>query len=391
MELRLREDQKMVIQTVRRYLQEEIIPLERHLEPDAYELPEHDYNRLVAKTKGMGLFQMSVPTEHGGGGIDLLTYSLAIEELAQHRSGLYEPAYWTFGREPPAPLFAGDDYQKEEYLAPTIRGEKSFFWGITEPSGGSDPARAIQTKAVRDGDFYVLNGNKMFNSRADTSSFGVIFARTDSGRGRQGISCFIVDTDTPGFVVKRHVQVLRSHYTTELVFEDMRVPARNLLGEEGRGFSLANDLLVRARMPYSAACIGVAVVANRMTVEFAKNRSTFNEVLANRQAVQWMLVENEMEIRRARWYVLDAAAKADRGEPFRFEASMAKLFSTEMAGRVLDRCIQIHGGVGVTKDLPLERWWREMRIRRIGEGPSEVHRIVMARDILSDLAKSSLV
>lgn len=391
MDFTLREDQKLVIQTVRRYLQEEIIPLERTLDPDAYELPEADYRRLVDKTKGMGLYQMSVPTEYGGGGMDLLTYSLVIEELAQHRSGLYEPAYWTFGREPPAPLFAGNEFQKENYLIPVIRGEKTFFWGITEPSGGSDPARAIETKAVRDGDFYILNGNKMFNSRADTSDFGVIFARTDSSRGRHGISCFIVDTDTPGFTVKRHVQVLRSHYTTELVFEDMKVPATNLLGDEGRGFAAANDLLVRARMPYSAACIGVAVAAHKMTVEFAKNRSTFNEVLANRQAVQWMLVENEMEIRRARFYVIDAAAKANRGEPFRFEASMAKLFSTEMAGRVLDRCIQIHGGIGVTKDLPLERWWREMRIRRIGEGPSEVHRIVMARDILSDMSKSSLV
>lgn len=391
MDLTLREDQKMVLQTVRRYVQEEILPLERTLDPDDYELPEADYHRLVEKTKAMGLFQYSVAREYGGGGLDLVTSSLITEELAQHRSGLYEPAYWTFGREPPAPLFAGTDYQKEAYLYPAIRGEKTFFWGITEPSGGSDPARAIETKAIRDGDFYVFNGNKMFNSRADTSDFGIVFARTDSGKGRQGISCFIVDTDTPGFVVKRHVQVLRSHYTTELVFEDMRVPAVNLLGEEGRGFGLANQLLVRARMPYSAACIGVAVAAQRMTVEFSKNRSTFNEVLSNRQAVQWMLVENEMEIRRARWYVLDAASKADRGEPFRFEASMAKLFSTEMAGRVLDRCIQIHGGIGVTKDLPLERWWREMRIRRIGEGPSEVHRIVMARDILSDLAKSSLV
>ena len=391
MDLTLRDEQKMVVQTVRRYVQEEIIPLERTLDPDDYELPEHEYDRLVDKTKGMGLFQMSVPREHGGGGLDLVTYSLVTEELAQHRAGLYEPAYWTFGREPPAPLFAGNEDQKERYLYPTIRGEKTFFWGITEPSGGSDPARAIQTKAVRDGDFYVLNGNKMFNSRADTSDYGLIFARTDAARGRHGISCFVVDTDTPGFVVKRHVQVLRSHYTTELTFEDMRVPAGNLLGEEGRGFQLANQLLVRARMPYSAACIGVAVAAQRMAVEYAKNRVTFNDVLANRQAVQWMLVENEMEIRRARWYVLDAAAKAARGEPFRFEASMAKLFSTEMAGRVLDRCIQIHGGVGVTKDLPIERWWREMRIRRIGEGPSEVHRIVMARDILSDLARSSLV
>ena len=226
----------------------------------------------------------------------------------------------------------------------------------------------------------------MFNSEADTADYGLVFARTDPSKGRHGISCFLVDTDSPGFHVKRLVHVLRSWYTTELVFEDMRVPHRNLLGEEGRGFSLANDLLVRARIPYAAACIGVAVAAHRMAIEYAKNRVTFNDVLSNRQAIQWMLVDNEMAIRGARWYVIQAAHKADQGEPFRFEASMAKLYATEMAGEVVDRCIQIHGGAGVTKDLPLERWWRELRIRRIGEGPSEVHRMVMARDILSGLA-----
>lgn len=386
MDLELRPDQKEVILTIRRFIREEIISLERDLDPDAYELPPDQFQRLKKLAQDMGFYQMSVPVEYGGGGMDTVTYSLVMEELAQHRAGLYAPAYFAFGHEPPAPLYACNDEQKERYLHPVIRGEKMYFWGITEPSGGSDPARAIQTRAVRDGDEWVLNGNKMFNSEADTADFGLVFARTDAGKGRQGISCFLVDTDTPGFEVKRLVHVLRSWYTTELVFEDMRVPHGNLLGEEGRGFSLANDLLVRARIPYAAACIGVAVAAHRMAIEYAKNRVTFNDVLSNRQAIQWMLVDNEMQIRGARWYVLNAAAKADRGEPFRFEASMAKLFATEAAGEIVDRCIQIHGGVGVTMDLPLERWWRELRIRRIGEGPSEVHRMVLARDILSGVA-----
>lgn len=386
MDIELRPDQKELILTMRRFIREEIVPLERDLDPDAYELPPQHQQRLTQLAKDMGFHQMSVPAEYGGGGMDTVTYCLVMEEMVQHRAGVHAPAYYIFGHEPPAPLYVCNDEQKERYLYPVIRGEKTFFWGITEPSGGSDPARAIQTRAVRDGDDWVLNGNKMFNSEADTADFGLVFARTDTGKGRQGISCFLVDTDTPGYHVKRLVHVLRSWYTTELVFEDMRVPQRNLLGEEGRGFSLANDLLVRARIPYAAVCVGVAVAAHRMAIEYAKNRVTFNDVLSNRQAIQWMLVDNEMAIRAARWYTLHAAAKADRGEPCRFEASMAKVFATEAAGEVVDRCIQIHGGIGVTKDLPLERWWRELRIRRIGEGPSEVHRMVMARDILSGVA-----
>ncbi len=383
MDFQLSDEQRLIVQSVRRFIREEIRPLEADLDPDAFHLRSEDRDRLTAMVKEMGLYQMDVPEEYGGPGVDMITRTLVAEELSQHRAGLYAPAYGVFGSGPPGQLYSATEGQKEKYLWPTIKGEKRGFFGLSEPSGGSDPARAIQTRAVRDGDEWVINGGKLWNSGADTADYGIIYVRTDPTKGRQGITAFIVDTDTPGFRVERLVQVLRAHYTTELSFTDMRVPHENILGEEGGGFALANDYLAANRIPYSAACTGVAVNAHEMAVDWAKQRVTFGEPLASRQAIQWMLVDNEIDIRTGRWACLEAADLAQRGEPFRFQSSMAKLLCTEGAGRVVDRCMQIFGGLGMSKDLPLERWYRELRIRRIGEGPSEVQRIVMARDILN--------
>jgi acyl-CoA dehydrogenase len=377
------DDQKLIVQTVRRFVQEQILPLEAEIDPDATELPHEDLERLRSTVREMGFYGVDIPAEYGGPGLNLVTRSLMSEEMSQHRAGLYAPCYGVFGGGGLAQLFEANERQKERYLYPMLRGEKTGFFGLTEPSGGSDPARAIQTRAVRDGDDWVINGSKIFISGADTADFGLVFARTDPSRGRGGITAFLVETDTPGFVVRRIVHTLRSaHYATELQFEDMRVPHENVLGEVNGGFAIANDRLTRNRIPYSAGCIGVAVAAQRMSIEYAKHRETFGDLLANRQAIQWMIVDNAIDIESSRWLTLAAAAKADRGEPFRYETAMAKLVSTEGAGRVVDRAIQIHGGYGVTKDLPLERWYRELRIRRIGEGASEVQRIIMARDPL---------
>ena len=383
MDLERSDAQRLIIDNVRRLIRDEIRPLEAELDPDAYTLPEPDRERLQSMVQEMGLYQMDVPQEYGGPGLDTVTRTLVAEELSQHKAGLYAPAYGVFGSGPPAQLYNATESQREHYLEPVLRGDKHSFFGLSEASGGSDPARAIQTRGVRDGDEWVINGSKLWNSGADTADFGIVYVRTDPEAGRRGITAFIIDTDTPGFRVERLVQVLRAHYTTELSFTEMRVPHGNMLGEEGGGFALANDQLSRNRIPYSAACIGVAVYANELAIEWAKQRVTFGEPLANRQAIQWMLVDNEIDIRTGRWLALDAADKAERGEQFRFEASMAKLVCTEGAGRVVDRCMQIFGGLGMAKEMPLERWYRELRIRRIGEGPSEVQRVVMARDILN--------
>jgi acyl-CoA dehydrogenase len=377
------EEQKAIVAQVRRFVREEIVPLEEKLDPDASELPPEDHARLVAKVKAMGLYGLDIPAEYGGPGIDMTTRVLLAIEMGQHRAGIYVPCYGVFGAAGLAQLYEATEEQKEKYLRPMLRGEKRGFFGLTEPSGGSDPARAIRTRAVRDGDAYVINGSKVFISGADKADFGLVFARTDPEKGRGGVTCFIVETTTPGFHVRRIIHTLRSsHYATELSFTDMRVPATNILGELNKGFAIANERLSRQRIPYAAQCLAPAVKAHEMAIDYAKQRETFGALLATRQAIQWMLVDNELDIRQATLMTLAAAAKADRGEPFRMEAGLAKLVASEAAGRVVDRSMQIFGGYGMTKDLPFERWYRELRIRRVGEGPNEVQRHVVARDLL---------
>ena len=383
MQLQPTQEQDLVVAMVRRFVREEVLPLEQQLDPDADELPAQQRERLVGMVKDMGLYGLDIPPAYGGPDIDLVTRTLVAIEMSQHRAGLYAPCYGVFGGAGLAQLFEATEDQKLRYLYPMLAGEKRGFFGLTEASGGSDPARAIRTRAQRQGDDWVINGSKMFISGADKADFGLVFARTDAQKGRNGVTCFIVDTDTPGFHVRRVVHTLRAaRYATELSFEDMRVPHANVLGEVNQGFAIANDRLSRQRIPYAAGCIGVAIKAHEMALEYVPQRETFGAPLASRQAIQWMLVDNEIDIRQARWLTLEAAARAERGEPFRKEAAMAKLVATEAGGRVVDRCIQMFGGYGVTKDFPFERWYREMRIRRIGEGPSEVQRHIIARDIL---------
>ena len=385
MKLEMTQEQTLITGMVRKFVREEIVPLEINLDPDADELDPADRDRLIEKTKAMGLYGLGIPAEYGGPDIDLMTSTLIAIEMSQHRAGLYAPCYGTFGGAGLAQLFEATDEQKEQYLFPTLRGEKRGFFGLSEPSGGSDPARAIQTKAERDGDDWIINGGKLWISGADKADYGLVFARTDKDKGRNGVTCFIVDTDNPGFHVRRVVHTLRSaHYATELQFEDMRIPHANILGEVNKGFAIASHRLTRQRIPYAAGCLGVAIKAQEMALEYVPQRETFGAPLSSRQAIQWMLVDNEIDIKQATWITLEAAAKADNGEGFRKEAAMAKLVATEAGGRVVDRCMQMFGGLGVAKDLPLERWFREMRIRRIGEGPSEVQRHVIARELLGE-------
>jgi acyl-CoA dehydrogenase len=372
-ELRILRDQ------VRRFVQNEIVPLEQRLDPDAPDIPRDDFLRLSAKTKAAGLWALGAPEEHGGGGLDTFSLCVVLEEMAQHRMGLYNAGCGVFGRYPPPAIWGGTRAQIEKYAVPALREGHETFWAITEPSGGSDPAGAIQTRAEKRGGHWILNGRKVFISRAHDAPWGVVFARTDKTKGRAGISCFIVEQGTPGFTARPIRTIRTSSVPTDVLFEDCAIPAENLIGEEGHGLELCFDLLVKQRFPYSACNLGVAVAAQRMAIAYAKQRSTFGVPLAERQAIQWMLADAEVEIRAARWLIWEGAWKADRGEDARVEASIAKLYSSEVLGRVVDAAVQIHGGYGVSKEFPLERWYREARVRRIGEGPSEVHRMVIAR------------
>ena len=304
MDLQMTDEQKLICQTIRRFVREEIVPLEEtELDADAYELPEEHEERLRAIARETGI--------PGATGLDVKTRVFMAEEMAQHRAGLYHPCYGLFG---------GGEAEG---------GGAGGFIGLTEPTGGSDPARAVRTRAVRDGDEWVVNGSKVFISGADTAKQGTLYVRTGDTDSRESLSAFRVTTDMPGFEVRRFIHTLRSHYATELSFTDMRVPHGNMVGAEGEGFGVANSRLTGGRITYAAGCIGVAVAAHRMASEYSRHRMTFGESLASRQAIQWMLVDNEIDIRTSRWLCLSAAEKADQGKPFRFEAAMAKLIATE--------------------------------------------------------------
>jgi len=372
----------MLRDTARRFMREKVIPAEDKVEHDAFTLPEDVLLKLQADAREIGLWNVQTPSEFGGAGLNILGQCIVAEEAAKCRMGAYIPAGGAFGFDPPNVIWKGNQAQIEKYGLPTAdRGEKTFV-AISEPSGGSDPARAIQARAIRKGDKYILNGTKVWISGTSQSKWGIVFARTSEEKSRGGITSFIVERSWPGFSISP-IPVIRSYSPYELSFKDVEIPVENRLGEEGEGFQLAETWLVHARMPYAAATLGIAEEALRLAIEWAKERNVFKSALAEKQAIQWMIADSEIELRAAKLLVYQAAWKADLGYDCKVDASICKVYGTETAGRIVDRCMQIFGGLGVAAELPLERWYREMRIKRIGEGPSEVHRMVVARDLLS--------
>ncbi len=377
----LPEDMVMLRETARRFMRQEILPAEDKLPHDATELPADVLKPIQAKARGLGLWQVESPAEWGGAGLSLLGQSVVAEESSQCKMGAYIPACHAFGWDPPNAIFLGRKDQIEKYAVPTLDAGEKTFVAISEPSGGSDPGRAIQTRAEKKGDRYILNGTKIWISGVGQSSWGLVFARTGPSKGRDGITAFIVEKKSKGLSY-RPVPVIRSYSPYELTFVDCEVPEENRLGNEGEGFKLAETWLVHARIPYAAAVIGLGQAALRLAIDWARERHLFGSALADKQAIQWMVADSEIELRAARLLVHQAAARADQGLDIKVDASVAKVYATEIAGKVVDRCIQIFGGLGVAKEMPLERWYRELRIKRIGEGPSEVHRMVIARDLL---------
>ena len=372
----------MLQQTARRFMRQEVWPAEEKVLHDATKLPDDVLKPLQAKARKLGLWQIESPAEWGGAGLNLLGQALIAEEASQCKMGAYIPACHAFGWDPPNAIFLGTKAQIEKYAAPTLESGEKTFVAISEPSGGSDPGRAIETRAERKGDRYVLNGTKLWISGVGESKWGLVFARTGPGKGRDGITAFVVEKAFKGFSYKP-VPVIRSYFPYEISLVDCEVPVENRLGNEGEGFKLAETWLVHARIPYAAAVIGIAQAALGLAIDWAKQRHAFRSALADKQAIQWMIADSEIELRAARLLVYQAAWRGDLGHDIKVEASIAKVYATETAGRVVDRCIQIFGGLGVAREMPLERWYRELRIKRIGEGPSEVHRMVVARELLS--------
>jgi alkylation response protein AidB-like acyl-CoA dehydrogenase len=366
--------------TARRFVDEECLPLEKQLEPDWVELPPELHRRLVERIKALGLWGVGVPRELGGGGFGSMGYTAIREE--QCRSVIGTSHYTPFGGEIPSPLFFATETQKERYLLPVLRGDKKVAFAQTEPGAGSDAA-AIQTRAVRDGDGWRINGVKRFATMADRADCLMVVAVTDpEKRARGGITMFLVDRDVPGLTISRILKVIRPQHSTEIEFDNVFVPNESVLGGVGQGFIMAQKFLVKGRISIAARGLGVAQRALEMAIAYARERETFGQHLSERQAVQWMLADSYMELHAARLLTYETAWKEDQGKDPRIEASEIKCFATEMAYRVLDRSIQVHGGIGLSKDLPLERWLREIRVLRVGEGPSEIHRWVVARSLL---------
>jgi len=297
--------------------------------------------------------------------------------------GAYIPACGAIGFDPPNAVFHyGTKDQIERYAIPGVASGQKVFVAVTEASGGSDPARSIRTRAERKGDRYILNGSKMWISGVQHASWGIVFARTGAPGDRGGITCFIVDLGMKGFST-REIPVIRAYSPFELTFENCEIPIENRLGEEGEGFKVVSKWTVEGRIPYAAGTIGVAQEALEMAIDWVKQRETFRTMLADKQAIQWMIADSEMELQAARMLVYKAACSADGdAEALRYFSSIAKVTATETAGRVIDRCVQMFGALGVAKEMPLERWYRELRVKRVGEGPSEVQRMVVARQLL---------
>ncbi|MEM7019489.1 MAG: acyl-CoA dehydrogenase family protein [Pseudomonadota bacterium] len=376
-ELQLLRDQ------VRKFMRQEVKPIEDKLPHDATGASPEDRARLKEIAESMGLTRLNVPEQYGGNNLSAVARVVVAEEAAKCRLGGYAPALGAFAGGPPNIIWGGTPEQIEKYGVPCLDGSKYAFVAITEPTGGSDPRNNIRTTAVQDGDKWLLNGRKMWITAAGGADFGIIFAQSKAGDANHApqITAFIVEPDFPG-IEFNEIKVIRALSPYEIVLDNCEVPNENVLGKVGQGFNVAQSWLVDARIPYAAGCIGIAQEALDMACGWVKQRPTRGGMLADKQAIQWMIADSEVELQAARMLVYRAAAKVDAGEVAKVDASACKLYGTETAGRVIDRAIQMFGGMGVAKEMPLERWYRELRVKRIGEGPSEVHRMVIARDKL---------
>jgi acyl-CoA dehydrogenase len=379
----LPEELVMLRDTVRRFMADVVTPIEDTLEHNATGPgPEH-LTQLQAQARALGLWALQTPERFGGAGLSVLGQCVVAEEAAKCRMGAFFPALGAFGGNPPSVLFSANEDQWARYGQPIVDGSAGRpFTAISEPSGGSDPARAIRCRADRRGEVYIVNGTKLWTTHAGNAAWGILYARTGEQGDRNGISCFIIDPNQPG-LTRRKVGVMTSYAPYEMFFEDFEIPVENRIGEEGQGLRLATEFLVKSRIPYTAGPIGIAQAALDLTIAWCKDRETFGQPLAKRQGVQWMVADSEIEIRSARLLMYQAAWNADLGRDVRTEASICKVTGTETAFRVVDRCVQLFGALGMSEEMPLERWFRDLRVKRLGEGASEVLRTQIGQALLS--------
>ena len=381
MEFELTEEQQMIRRVVREFAEKEIRPIAREIDARG-EFPWE----VIRKMAGLGLLGLPIPEQYGGSGADTVSYAIAVEEVSRVSGsiGITMAAHTSLGL---YPLYRfGSEEQKKQYLPRLASGEGLAAFGLTEPEAGSD-AGGVKTTAVLDGDQWVLNGQKTFITSGSIADVVIIAALTDKAAGTRGISNFIVEKGTPGFRPGRDEDKmgLKGSVTSELFFEDCRVPKANLLGQVGEGFKQFLITLDGGRISIGAMALGLAQGALDAAIKYSKERVQFGQPIARFQAIQWMIADMATEIEAARWMIYRAAWLKDKGGRFTKEAAMAKLYASEAAERACFKAIQIHGGYGYMSEYDVERIYRDNRLTTIGEGTSEIQRLVIARQVLGEV------
>ena len=382
MDFRITQEQKLILETVRDFVRTELMPLEAELQKAEIAGRGHMYpdeakeTELQHKAKELGLWGINTPEEYGGINLGVAMTAMINMEVGH----CFVP--FRFGGSADNILYSANDEQKAKYLLPTIGGERKSCFAITEPTAGSD-ATNLRMTANRDasGD-WILNGEKIFITGGNEADFAIVFAVSDKEKGhRGGITAFLVDR-AMGWT-SQYVPTMGSWGPARLLFDNVRVPAENVLGEIGWGFRLAMQWIGAGRVLIPARAIGQAERLLQIGIDYARQRVAFGHPIAEYQAIQWMLADSAVEINAAKWIVMQAAWKQDEGIDNRHEASMAKLYGAQMVGKVADRVLQIHGGMGYTKELPIERIYREVRLYRIYEGTDEIQKRSIAKNLLS--------
>ena len=380
----LSEEMVLLKNTVRRFVDKEIIPLEGKSLDGGKLKPEYR-EKLEARARELGLWKISIPTEYGGLGLGLLAESIVEEEMSR-TVALPQRGPKITGPEVRPTLYSLTGVMKERYFLPHARGEKKACFAQTEPNAGSDPG-SIETTAVRQGDEYVINGVKHFINNADEADFAIVLAATDRKKGSHGgISAFVVDMKAPGVSLPTNYKIITEERLWKIQFDNVRVPLSHLIGGEGQGFRLGQQALGAARVNQAARALGVVERCLELATRYAKQRVTFGAPLSDRQSIQWMLVDPFVQLHLARLGLYDAAKRADQGQDIRVEAYMTKLFCCELAYRVSESCLQIHGAAGLMTEMPISALWHAARTYLIGEGTPEVMRMVLARKMFEHYA-----
>lgn len=378
MDFELSEEQQLLRKTVRDFAEKEIGPHSREWD-EAQAFPRDVFARLAE----LGLMGVCWPAEYGGSELGTLDWALVMEEMARVDAGVALSLAAHHSLASAHLNLAGSEEQKARYLAPLARGEAVGCWGLTEPGSGSD-AGGMRTTAVRDGDHWVLDGSKSFITNGGVADTAIVIAVTDREKGSKGISAFVVERGTPGFRSGKKEDKLgvRSSDTSELILEGCRIPADQIVGEEGRGFIDTLQILDKGRVGIAAFSVGIAQAALEASIRYAREREQFGHALAQFQAIQFKIADMATQVAASRLLTWRSAALADAGRTHTAESSMAKLFASEAAVQIALEAIQIHGGYGYLKDYPVERHLRDAKLGTIGEGTSEVQRMVIARQLL---------